>query len=432
MNTGNKLLMAGVVGLGVWYFVKKTRASSLQPSESYSESPSLEQIFNPGGANATTTVDTTSSSSGSGGVYTPDSLGSGSGAPAAQVSASQTVVTPQGETYAELVQRQKEEKKEAATDVRAATDEQTKAAAQAALTELMRQQADEKARAQAALDAAKVAQAQAEEAWRAQATAQELERKRREDERARVEAENRQADKELSAAKAAQAREQERKRRAEQDAIALQEQRRREELEKAAAEWSRMEADATAKRIAEAQRQAAAEAAANAKTDSTGSSLPENFGAPKATDRVVTARKDFAPDYAKASSLFSQGSATSSLSPSSKKTDPPVVKVAVYKSPVTSSTRTVTASPKTVTAFTKAASVDQSGSPAKAATTVKAPAVALRASLQAMRGVYAIGADLTEAEFLAAAAKARLEASRREWAANQLAEQIAGLTYGRY
>jgi hypothetical protein len=52
--------------------------------------------------------------------------------------------------------------------------------------------------------------------------------------------------------------------------------------------------------------------------------------------------------------------------------------------------------------------------------------------MQAMRGVYAIGADLTEAEFLAMASKARLETVRREWAANQLAEQIAGLTYGRY
>jgi hypothetical protein len=84
--------------------------------------------------------------------------------------------------------------------------------------------------------------------------------------------------------------------------------------------------------------------------------------------------------------------------------------------------------------MTKVASVDQSGSQggARAATTVKAPAVALKAPMQAMRGVYAIGADLTEAEYLAAAAKARLETSRREWAANQLAETIAGLTYGRY
>jgi hypothetical protein len=40
-----------------------------------------------------------------------------------------------------------------------------------------------------------------------------------------------------------------------------------------------------------------------------------------------------------------------------------------------------------------------------------------------IRGVYAVGADFTEAEYHAMAVKAELESKRREWAANQMSEQ---------
>jgi hypothetical protein len=39
-----------------------------------------------------------------------------------------------------------------------------------------------------------------------------------------------------------------------------------------------------------------------------------------------------------------------------------------------------------------------------------------------LRGVYAVGADFTEAEYRAMGARAELETRRREWAANQMAE----------
>lgn len=41
-----------------------------------------------------------------------------------------------------------------------------------------------------------------------------------------------------------------------------------------------------------------------------------------------------------------------------------------------------------------------------------------------LKGVYAIGADLTEAQYRALSARAAVEAKRREWAANQLADRI--------
>jgi hypothetical protein len=41
-----------------------------------------------------------------------------------------------------------------------------------------------------------------------------------------------------------------------------------------------------------------------------------------------------------------------------------------------------------------------------------------------LKGVYAIGADLTEAQYRALSARAAVEARRREWAANQLADRI--------
>jgi hypothetical protein len=45
------------------------------------------------------------------------------------------------------------------------------------------------------------------------------------------------------------------------------------------------------------------------------------------------------------------------------------------------------------------------------------------ARLTNIRGVYAVGADFTEAEYHAMAVKAELESKRREWAANQMSEQ---------
>jgi hypothetical protein len=51
----------------------------------------------------------------------------------------------------------------------------------------------------------------------------------------------------------------------------------------------------------------------------------------------------------------------------------------------------------------------------------------------ALKGTfYANSVQPTEAEFHGAQARAELEARRREWAANELAARIAGLTYGRY
>jgi hypothetical protein len=344
MALGNKLLMAGALGLGVWYFVKKTRASSLQPAESYPEAPTLEQIFSPGGADATTTVDATSSSGGSGSSYTADSMGSGTGASTTSTGQGQAVGASSTDTTADKQLAQA--LKNAQQDV--ATNYQNQVLATFAKDQAAKKAADE-----------------------------------------------------------------------------------------AAAEFKRMEAAATASRLQELTKNSGVVTTAH-----TGSSLPEDFGAPTQKATVGTAKstltetKTATPLTSFAKAGISTDRFVFAAKTVNSKQLAPAVGVASYTSPITGATKTVTASPKTVMAMAKVASVDKSRSQvgdgiAKAATTVKAPAVALRAPMQAMRGVYAIRADLTEAEYLAAAAKARLETSRREWAANQLAETIAGLTYGR-
>lgn len=105
--------------------------------------------------------------------------------------------------------------------------------------------------------------------------------------------------------------------------------------------------------------------------------------------------------------------ASSSLSPFSKK-----AVVTTYKSPITSAT-TVTARPVMSKPTTVSAPTVIKPLPPKPVPTVKSNLI---------RGMYAIGADHTEAEYKAMAARAALEAKRREWAASQLSERIAAIT----
>ena len=63
--------------------------------------------------------------------------------------------------------------------------------------------------------------------------------------------------------------------------------------------------------------------------------------------------------------------------------------------------------------------------PVQTAPIIARPKMTVFSAKSPLRGVYAIGADLTEAQYKAMAARARVESKRREWAANQLADQIA-------
>lgn len=99
---------------------------------------------------------------------------------------------------------------------------------------------------------------------------------------------------------------------------------------------------------------------------------------------------------------------------------PTKVTVTTYKSPVTSATRTVVA-PVVVAPRVVAAPKPVSPAPL-ARTPLTRPIAVVRPTN--VRGVYAVGADFTEAEYRAMAARAEHESRRREWAANQMAEQM--------
>lgn len=103
---------------------------------------------------------------------------------------------------------------------------------------------------------------------------------------------------------------------------------------------------------------------------------------------------------------------------------PTKVTVTTYKSPVTSATRTVVA-PAVVAPRVVAAPKPVSPAPL-ARTPLTRPIAVVRPTN--VRGVYAVGADFTEAEYRAMAARAEHESRRREWAANQMAEQMNALT----
>lgn len=96
--------------------------------------------------------------------------------------------------------------------------------------------------------------------------------------------------------------------------------------------------------------------------------------------------------------------------------------VVAYQSPVTSKTKYV-AVPVSVPA--KTSLVQSSTNQVSFKVPMSKPAVVLKPT--PIRGVYAIGADHTEAEYRALAARAELESKRREWAANQMASQIAAI-----
>ena len=102
------------------------------------------------------------------------------------------------------------------------------------------------------------------------------------------------------------------------------------------------------------------------------------------------------------------------------KAAPAKVLVTTYRSPVTSVTRT---------AIAPVLAAPQVVAPPKPKSPMLAPVVRpLTRPLAVIRptnvrGVYAVGADFTEAEYHAMAVKAELESKRREWAANQMSEQ---------
>lgn len=101
------------------------------------------------------------------------------------------------------------------------------------------------------------------------------------------------------------------------------------------------------------------------------------------------------------------------------KPEPVKVAVTTYKSPVTSVTNTVIApivKPTPIVMAPKAPSVAPI-----VIKPVSKPLMVMRPTN--VRGIYAVGADFTEAEYHAMAAKAELESKRREWAANQMAER---------
>lgn len=105
----------------------------------------------------------------------------------------------------------------------------------------------------------------------------------------------------------------------------------------------------------------------------------------------------------------SQGTAPTSTTKTSK------VNVITYASPTTSKTSIITVP---LQMPVKSAPIKTSVQPKKSGVSVP---------LKPLRGVYAIGADHTEAEYKAMAARAELESKRREWAANQMAEKIAAI-----
>ena len=94
--------------------------------------------------------------------------------------------------------------------------------------------------------------------------------------------------------------------------------------------------------------------------------------------------------------------------------------VTTYRSPVTSATRTVVvpvvATPKPVVVALQ----PKSPTPTIVTTPLSKPLAVIRPTN--LRGVYAVGADFTEAEYRAMGVRAELETRRREWAANQMAE----------
>jgi hypothetical protein len=102
---------------------------------------------------------------------------------------------------------------------------------------------------------------------------------------------------------------------------------------------------------------------------------------------------------------------------------PTKVMVTTYRSPVTSATRTVVvpvvAAPKPVVV----APMVKSPTPTIVTKPLTRPLAVARPTN--LRGVYAVGADFTEAEYRAMGVRAELETRRREWAANQMAENAA-------
>jgi hypothetical protein len=94
--------------------------------------------------------------------------------------------------------------------------------------------------------------------------------------------------------------------------------------------------------------------------------------------------------------------------------------VTTYRSPVTSATRTVVVPMVKAPSPTVVAPRPKSPTPTVVTPLTRPLAVVRPTNL---RGVYAVGADFTEAEYHAMAVKAELESKRREWAANQMSEQ---------
>ncbi len=96
------------------------------------------------------------------------------------------------------------------------------------------------------------------------------------------------------------------------------------------------------------------------------------------------------------------------------------VMVTTYRSPVTSATRTVVVPMAKTPMPVVATPMVKSPTPTIVTTPLSRPVAVVRPTN--LRGVYAVGADFTEAEYRAMGARAELETQRREWAANQMAE----------
>ena len=99
---------------------------------------------------------------------------------------------------------------------------------------------------------------------------------------------------------------------------------------------------------------------------------------------------------------------------------PTKVMVTTYRSPVTSATRTVVVPMSKAPMPVVVAPQPKSSTPPVVTKPLSRPLAVVRPTN--IRGVYAVGADFTEAEYRAMGARAELETRRREWAANQMAE----------
>lgn len=168
------------------------------------------------------------------------------------------------------------------------------------------------------------------------------------------------------------------------------------------------------------------ESAANAATGTT-SATALDAGAPQSSSVA-------------ASAVSAKEAAGSQVAPSGEPKDsvgvprfvplvprPAKVSVTTYRSPVTSSTRTVIAPaiPRAKVPVFRTVAAPTS----KPSTPLTRPLAVVRPT--SIAGVYAVGADFTEAEYRAMGARAEIESKRREWAASQMSEHIAALQRGR-